>query len=88
MKKEEQRYKRFTNWWMNRTPEEYQLHVMVLEFDEKHFTDLRLADKEAKRLLACKIQADDGKWKEVTDDPPDIDIDVGHWTFKFCRFRE
>ncbi len=87
MKREDQ-YKRFINWLENQTPEEYQLHSMALEFDEEYFTDLRLADENAARLLAYEVKTDKGEWVKTAADPPLIDIDDGHWIFRFCRFRD
>ena len=89
MKREEQQYKQFIKWFENRTPEESQLYFMVIDFDERYFTDLRLTEKNAERLLSYEVQADDGKWEKVIDDPPlFIGINPGNWIFRFCRFRD
>ena len=89
MKREERQYKQFIKWFENRTPEESQLYFMVIDFDEKYFTDLRLTEKNAERLLAYEVQADDGKWEKVIGDPSlFIGINPGHWIFRFCRFRD
>ena len=82
--------KRFDDWFHNRTPAETELHRMAIDFEERHFSDLRLVAPPIKRrLFGYKEEADDGQLLNVVDDVNGSKgISIYEWIFRFRRSSE
>lgn len=84
------RFKRFNEWWSNRSPAEYELQRTAIEFEEKYFADLTLESAEIRReLFAYQFFAPDGSLVDADADDGSNSISIDNdWMFKFRKMKE
>lgn len=80
--------RRTRDWYRGEaTPEERQLRLQAIEYEECYFKDLTLQDRRIRRKLGgCKTKID-GRWVKVEEDLQE-DVSVSDsWIFHYRRLR-
>jgi hypothetical protein len=80
-------FERFEKWSDNRSPAECALQSLALEYESRHFRDLRLEDRQIeKSLLEYEWQDDVGRWHRTCRCLDSEGIDS--WILRFRRHAD
>ena len=68
------------------TPEEFEIFMKMLDYEEKYFADMMFKTRELESYLRIKMQGEDGNWHDVQEDLPGWkNVDLSLWTIRLKK---